>query len=362
MWQQMLSQARQTYQENLFVPADVARVEEEVVRGLAQTIGRRITLDTETGSKYFYLSKVVNDRKAQCLGCSQLVYILGNSVGLRVTAIGVLELASGPMPAGNSHVACCVELTDGKVIMVDVAQNLMSRPFVFLETYRAAGNYWELKQKDNPLGVHRRIQVWNKSGLCGAMYNNLGNAYREAGDHAEAMLCFTKAIELNPKCAFAYSNRGTAYNRAGQLANALADYTKAIELDPQCAPAYSNRGTAYDRAGQLANALADYAKAIELDPRLAGAYFSRGTAYSKAGQLVNALADYTKAIELDPKLAHAFFTRGIVYAQMGKTDEAEKDLRKAVELNPSLREPAEKASTISNWGCDWIRRPPRSMR
>jgi tetratricopeptide (TPR) repeat protein len=344
VWRQMLSQARQTYQEKLFVPADVARVEEEVIRGLAQTIGRRITLDSDPDSKCFYLSKVLKDRKAQCLGCSQLVYILGNSLGLRVTAIGVLELASGPLPTGNSHAACCVELANGKVMMVDVAQNIMSNSFVFLETYRAAGNYWELKQQDNPLRVPRRIQIWNKSGLCAAIYNNLGNAYREAGDHTQAMLCFTKAIELNPKDAVAHCNRGTAYNRAGQLANALADYTKAIELDPKCAQAYSNRGTAYDRSGQLTNAFSDYAKAIELNPRLAQVYCNRGTAYSRLGQLANALADYTKAIELDPKLAQAFFTRGIVYAEMGKTDEAAKDLQKAVELKPSLREQVEKAS------------------
>jgi tetratricopeptide (TPR) repeat protein len=310
VWQHMLSQAQQTYQEKLYSPADVARVEEEVIRGLAQTIARKISLDTETGSKYFYLSKVVNDQKAQCLGCSQLVYILGNSVGLRVTAIGVLELASGPLPAGNSHAACCVELADGKVMMVDVAQNIMSKSFVFLETYRAAGNYWELKQKDNPLRVPRRIQIWNKSGLCGAVYNNLGNAYREAGDHTQAIFCFTKAIALNPKDALAYSNRGTTYNRLGQLANALSDYAKAVELDPKFALAYCNRGTAYNRLGQLANAL----------------------------------SDYTKAIEFDPKCALAFYTRGILHAQMGKTDEAEKDLQKAVELDPSFREPVKKAS------------------
>ena len=290
------------------------------------------------------MSKVVKDKKAQCLGCSQLVYILGNSLGLRVTPIGVLELASGSLPAGNVHSACCVELTDGKVMMVDVAQNSMSKSFVFLETYRADGNYWELKQQDNPLRVHRRIQIWNKSGLCAAIYDNLGNAYREAGDHAQAILCFTKAIELNAKDAVAYSNRGTAYLGLGQLANALSDYTKAVELDPKCAHAYSNRGTTYNRLGQLANAVSDYNKAIELNPKLAVAYSNRGTAYLGLSQLANALSDYTKAIEVDPNFAHAFCTRGIILAQMGKRDEAEKDLQKAVELDPSLREQVQKAS------------------
>ena len=87
VWQQTLSQARQTYQQKQISAADVARVEEEVIQGLSQTIGREIApCRAEEDLKYFYLSKVVKDKKAQCLGYAQLVYILGNSLGLRVTA------------------------------------------------------------------------------------------------------------------------------------------------------------------------------------------------------------------------------------------------------------------------------------
>ncbi len=337
VWQQAIGQARQTYQQKQISLADVVSVEEAVIQGLCQTIGKEIVpCREEEDLKYFYLSKVVKDKKAQCLGYSQLVYILGNSLGLRVTAIAVLELASGDLPSGEPRVACCVELTDGKVTMADVTGGFVSKSFVFLEMYRPAGNYWELKQKDNPLGIHRRIQIWNKSGLCGAIYSNLGNAYDEAGEHAQAISCFTKAIELNPKNADAYNNRGITYSKSGQLANALADLTKAIELNPKLAHAYYNRGVDYERSGQPANALADYTKAIELSPKYALAYCNRGNAYQESGQLANALADLTKAIELNPQDADTYNNRGITYSKSGQLANALADLTKAIELNPRL--------------------------
>jgi tetratricopeptide (TPR) repeat protein len=337
VWQQAISRARQAYRQKQTSPADVAQVEEAVIQGLCQTIGREIAPCREEESlKYFYLAKVLKDKKAESLGYAQLVYILGNSLGLRGTAIGVLELASGDLPAGSGHAACCLELTDGKVRMVDISQNLVSKQFVFLETYRAAGNFWQLQQTDNPLGIHRRIQLWKQSGLRGAIYANLGLAYLKAGDHAQDISYQTKAIGLNPSFALAYYNRGNAYANSGQLPNALADYTRAIELDASCALAYYNRGAAYASSGQVRNAFSDYNKAIELNPKYVEAYFNRGAAYEKSGQLAKALADFSKAIELNPGFSLAYYNRGSAYTKSGQLANGLADFTKAIELNPTF--------------------------
>ena len=337
VWQQAIRQARQTYQQKRISAADVAQTEEAVIQGLAQTIGTEIAAcREEENPKYFYLSKVAQDKKAECLGYSQLVYVLGNSLGLRVTAIGVLEFAAGDLPAGFGHSACCVELIDGKVMMVDVSQNLVSKPFIFRETYRAAGNYWELKENDNPLGIHRRIQIWTTSGLRGAIYTNLGVVYLKAGDHAQDISYQTKAIERNPNFALAYCNRGTAYANSGQLADALSDYTRAIELNPKFAFAYYNRGAAYAASARLSNAVADYNKAIELNPKYVEAYFNRGAAYETSGQLPNALSDFTRAIQLNPKFALAYYNRGNAYTKLGQLANALSDFAQAIELNPGF--------------------------
>jgi tetratricopeptide (TPR) repeat protein len=337
IWQQAVNRAGQTYRQRQISAADVVQVEQAVIQGLGQTIAREIVpCREEESAKYFYLPRVVKEKTAACLGYSQLVYVLSNAVGLRVTAVGVQELASGDLPGASGHFACCLELADGKVVMVDLSRNLLSKPFQFRETYRAAGNYWALGQKDNSLGLHRRIQVWSRNGLCGAIYTNLGIAYRKAGDHAQDISCQTKAIQLNPRFALAYCNRGNAYASSSQLGQALPDYTQAIQIDPDFALAYYNRGAAYAAAGRPTDALADYNKAIELNPTYVEAYFNRGTAYDSAGQLANALADFGKAIQLSPNFALAYYSRGNTYAKAGQSANALADYNKAIELSPSF--------------------------
>jgi tetratricopeptide (TPR) repeat protein len=336
-WQRALGRARQAYQQNQVSAADVVQTEEAVVQGLAQTIAKEIApCRDEQSATYFYLPKVVQDKTAACLGDSQLVYVLANSVGLRAIPFGVLQLAAGDPPGGTGHSACCVGLTDGKVVMVDVSQNLLSKPFLFRQTYRAAAGYWELGQKDNPSKLPRRIQVWNKNGLCAAIYTNLGIAYGKAGDHARDISCQTKAIELNPGFALAYCNRGNAYASSGQLGRALPDYTQAIQIDPEFAFAYYSRGAAYAAAGRATEALADYNKAIALKPGYVEAYFNRGAAYENAGQWANALADFSKTIQLSPAFAQAYYSRGTAYAQSGQPANALADYNKAIELNPGF--------------------------
>ncbi len=102
--------------------------------------------------------------------------------------------------------------------------------------------------------------------------------------------------------AFAANSQGVAYNNEGDYDNAIVAFTKAIELDPNYALAYGNRGWVYIKLGQYEQAIADSTKAIELDSNLALAYNNRGWAYTELGQYEQALADYNKAIELDPSL------------------------------------------------------------
>jgi tetratricopeptide (TPR) repeat protein len=370
-WKEDLSKARAGN------TAEAARVEEEAVKALAETIAKEIPFDA--GSQYFHLSKIVVAKKANGFGYSQLFYVLGDSVGLNVTVINALESASGLPLAGEVHVACSVSLSDGRLMIVDVAQHYLSKPFVFKETFREAGNYWELKQKDNPLGLPRRIQFSDESGLVGMIYDGLANEYARTNHPKEAVAYATKAVELNPRFAEAYFHRGAYHNALGQYAQAIPDCTRAIVLNPTFALAYVIRGMAYRQSGeaqkaisdlskalelnptmaegfiargsvydvleQYAKAISDYTKAIELNPKAAQAYFNRGIACVKSGQTPRAISDFTKVIDLEPKVAQGYFVRGVANASLGKVDDAKADLRRATELNPNLRTEVRKVSS-----------------
>ncbi len=100
----------------------------------------------------------------------------------------------------------------------------------------------------------------------------LGSKAFHAGDYDDAILNFTKAIELDSNYTRAYSNRGNAYYNQNKYEEAIVNYTKAIELDSNATRAYNNRGNAYFKQKNYDKAMADYAAAIELVPNDADFY------------------------------------------------------------------------------------------
>ena len=336
LWRQTLAQARARSAGKR--SAELARLEEEAIRSLHARIGREIAAcdpsDKRRMKRNFYLTEVVREKRAQCLGYTQLYYVLGKSMGLRVRAIGVLELVSAPLPPEDAHVACLVDRSDGKVMIVDVAMHYVSWPFVLQDEYAEVGSYWQLKRQGNPLALCRQIQILDENGLVADIYNNLALAYSEIGHPAQALEYYTKAIELNPKSAEAFYNRGNAHRAIERYPQALADFDKSVEINPKYAAAFNNRGVVHSTIGQLEQAVSDFTKAIELSPKFAEAYNNRGNARNSLGQRQQAIVDYTKAVELNPKSADAFNNRGFTYGQLGQYAQAVPDFTKAIELNP----------------------------
>jgi len=334
-WKQGLNQARQDYKQYKISKDQLAKVEENTAKELSQRIQKEISYN----EKFFDLADVIKYKQARCLGYSQLVYIIGNSLGLSIKPMNVLEIMTGVLLSPEAgHIASIVSLTDGRIMMVDlVPRGFVSKPFIE-EQFTKVGNYRELKDPNNPLGIHRKIQILDRDGFLAEIYTNRGNVYGKLGQHTQALSNFTKAIDLNPKYAEAYYNRGTTYANLGGTPQALSDLTQAIDLNPKLAQAYNNRGLVYSKLNKLPQAISDYNKAIELDPKYAEAYCSRGAAYGQLAEYPKALSDFTKAIELNPKHAKAYSNRGSAYSDLGQFSQAISDHNKAIDLNPNFAE------------------------
>ncbi len=346
----------------------LAKIEE----GIADELNYIIQKEIDFGEEFFDLSEVIKAKKAQCVGYSQLGYILGNAVGLTMGIMETPEVVYDLFSSGQIHIFCIVNLADGKIMIMDlvVPAGFISEPFILEEEYVKVDNYWELKKnRNNPLALHKRIRLLDyQRGLAAAVYYHRG-VYSD--DDYQAISWCDRAIELDPNCEAAYSNRGAFYSKLGQFEQAISDYTTAIRLNPKKFGAYYNRGIAFSALGHLERAILDYTAAIELNPEFAEVYFNRGNlyllrlgkfyeaisdfstvivlnpkndaaynnrgnAYFKLGQMENAISDFSQAIEINERNAAAYFSRGFVYAHLGKDEEAQKDLLKAVELRPDL--------------------------
>lgn len=77
------------------------------------------------------------------------------------------------------------------------------------------------------------------------------------GKYKEAIVDFTKSIELQKTFVTGYINRGLSHQSLGDDKEALADFDKAIELNPNIATTYSNRADLRTKMGDTAGAAKD---------------------------------------------------------------------------------------------------------
>lgn len=100
------------------------------------------------------------------------------------------------------------------------------------------------------------------------VWNELGNVYFNRGAVEDAIVAYSKAIELDRLFAWPYSNLALAYVQKGRFAEAMLLYQRSIELfmdDKDKAISWNRLGNVYRRLNDYDNAISAYQRADELD-------------------------------------------------------------------------------------------------
>lgn len=162
---------------------------------------------------------------------------------------------------------------------------------------------------------------------------DLGRSLLKKEDVDASIAAFTRAIQLDAKCADAYCERGKGHARNDHFDDALADWSEAIRLDPTLALPHACLGSFYAKKGDPQKAIAECTKAIQLDQKSSYAYATRAYAYNISGSADLAIADLTEAIRLDPTDFASLVNRASLYTGKGQSDAAITDCTQALRLN-----------------------------
>lgn len=103
-----------------------------------------------------------------------------------------------------------------------------------------------------------------------------GLSLRALGRYHDALLCYEKALEVDPRSVVAWTNKCVVLNAMHRPEEALICCSKALEIDPQDAVAWDNKGTALHALRRFEEATTCYSKALEVNPRLADAWCTPG--------------------------------------------------------------------------------------
>ena len=150
------------------------------------------------------------------------------------------------------------------------------------------------------------------------------------------------SINLNKNFKRAYYNRGIANLGIKNYEDAVLDFTKEIEINPKNDSAYYQRAIAQAKLEHNSAALEDYTKALELNPKNADYYADRAAFISKTnGDLDKALEDINKAIDLDKQDSEKFLTRAIINCKKEEYLPAIDDLNIVLQMVPENQQARE---------------------
>lgn len=130
------------------------------------------------------------------------------------------------------------------------------------------------------------------------------------GRFEDAVQKINQSIELKRDWELSYFYRAVAYQTLGEFNDALLDYTKAIQLNPRMTDAYYNRAyinlTRKDiQNPDLQKTVEDLNKALELDPKFIDALYAMAAAQKKLGNYHTALEYLEKLIQIEPDAVNA---------------------------------------------------------
>ena len=154
------------------------------------------------------------------------------------------------------------------------------------------------------------------------IYNDLHGFIKHQDRHGDIYTHFYRGMACQNRADKALSPD----EKEREYQNAIVHYTRVIELNPGNVEAYYNRGKVHLKINKIPEAIQDFSEIITLDPGNAEAYYNRGSTYLNIKESSEAIQDFSKVITLDPGNAEAYYSRGTAYLLMEKWEKAAADL------------------------------------
>ncbi len=174
-----------------------------------------------------------------------------------------------------------------------------------------------------------RVAVVGEPG-SGAAWGRLGMVADAHEDDELALLCYRRAVELEPgnvRWPY-YLGRLLAFKGA-RPEEAVELFRRALELEPGYAPGHLRLADALAGLGEPEQAVAAYRRALELEDGLARAHLGLGQALLELDRVNEAIAALEAAHRLEPDDATALAALARAYLRSGDRQRAEQAARQA---------------------------------
>lgn len=130
--------------------------------------------------------------------------------------------------------------------------------------------------KDLAFTENKKFKYASSDNVLAQLAYDDGLEYINEGDIENAIIKFTKAVEIDPKFAFAWDNLGISYRKNEQYDKAIEAYLKSLEIYPEGRLPLLNIAIACNLNKQYDEAVKYYSKFIEIYTEDPEGYYGLG--------------------------------------------------------------------------------------
>ena len=167
------------------------------------------------------------------------------------------------------------------------------------------------------------------------LYNLRGSANALLKRFDKAVECYKNAIRVNPNYAAIYNNLGNVFKEKGELDFATNNYEQAIKIKPNYSEAYFGLGLVLEEKEEFLSAIKNYKNALIHKPNYPEVFFNLGNVYRKCGDHKLAIKNYKNAIKLKKTYYKAYCNLGNSKKDLGDVKSARFYYKMALKINPN---------------------------
>ncbi|MGC9514648.1 tetratricopeptide repeat protein [Methanocrinis sp.] len=156
-----------------------------------------------------------------------------------------------------------------------------------------------------------------------------GDSLSGAGRYDEAVICYERALEMEPELAAAWDGKGDALLMTGSYDKALRCYERALVIDPRSLESWYHKGEALQMLLRFDEALGCYDEVLKINPSFAEAWNKKGMALNRLGRYQEALDCFDEALKIAPGYAAAWSNKSWSLQMQGEGDAAKEAFDRA---------------------------------
>ena len=191
---------------------------------------------------------------------------------------------------------------------------------------------WHLKSDiDLAFLAHEIIDIDRNSPQA---WCAVGNSFSLQRDHDQALKCFKRATQIDPKFAYAFTLQGHEHVANEEYDKALSAYRSSIAAENRHYNAWYGLGKVFEKQGKYAFAEQHYRTAASINPTNAVLVCCIGMVLEKLKNHKAALIQYSRACELSEKSALCRFKKARVLMTLQEPERALVELRVLKDIAP----------------------------